>query len=360
MKNPYTEEQRKWLSGLQEHYRLVTNGTCMAGIRVGGEASSDPCEGSIGYRHAIARRHLKLIADAANKIRANKEIGSFEAWSEQYDDLQPVPISRFSAGKWSCQKHDERFPRIDAERIDLSNSENLFKVVYRVVLRQSHLFLARWNAHFMGTATEEGWKLFKKTAFQSPMSDDEAVKFETEWRNEAHAVVWKMRDLERRLANKEWDSLEYRALLLKSEPAVAGWGCRKIRLDLSGLHPDDSRNSWEGHWELGYMIVIPQQDGHAIITACESDSRFRLPEISGIHKDIPVRTNPNEPYQAHEPLKREISRRVWELDEIGMRESLYQSWSTEEQDEAQAWIKIRGTHRSTHQGQAPNNLPMFF
>ena len=160
MKNPYNEEQRAWLTKLKEVYRQIMNDTCMA--QVGDDSPAEACEGQIGYRHAISERHLRLIADAEKKIRANKEIGQFEVWSEQYEELQSVPVSRFSAGKWACQKHDARFPGIDAEQIDLSNPENLFKAVYRVVLHQNHLMLARRIALCTGIETEAGWKLFKE------------------------------------------------------------------------------------------------------------------------------------------------------------------------------------------------------
>ena len=127
MKNPYSAEQSKWLNDLREQYRSVTNGICMAKIGAGDEGSTDPCEGPIGHRHAIARSHLQLIADPENRIRANREIGTFAAWSEQSDDLQCVPISRFSTGRWSCQRHDQRFSGIDAQRIDLSEPRTFSK-----------------------------------------------------------------------------------------------------------------------------------------------------------------------------------------------------------------------------------------
>ena len=185
----YDAEQRKFLKVLEGLYApWVRTGICIATIRACNEKPTDPCKGPIGYRHAIAKRHLNLIADADNRIRANKDIESFDIWTEQYPELQPVPISRFSAGKWSCQKHDERFAGIDAEHIDLSEPENLFKAVYRVVLRQNHLTAARWSAHWAETETEEGWKRFKETAFREPVSEEEAIKAASEWRNEAQAL----------------------------------------------------------------------------------------------------------------------------------------------------------------------------
>ena len=360
MKNPYNADQRKWLDKLQEHYRSVSDGVCMASIRAVDERQVDPCEGPIGNRHAIAKRHLRLIADADSLLRANKEVGSFAVWSQQYDNLQPVPISRFSAGRWSCQKHDQRFQGIDAQRIDLSEPENLFKAVYRVVLRHNHLMLARWNAHFLETETEEGWKRFKETAFNVPVNDDEAATAESEWCQVAHAVMTKMRDLEARLARSEWNSLDYRALLLASDPAVAGWGSLTMKFELRALHPDDLRRHWQDHVELGYIIVIPQQNGHAIITACEPRTRFRVPEIVRIHNYVPQRLNPNEPHRADEHLRRRISGKLWNLNELGIRESLYQSWSATQQRDVQLWMNSRGASQRPHSSLAPIHLPIFF
>ena len=359
MENPYNEEQRTWLNDLRESYRLVANGVCMA--KMWGDSPAEACEGPIGGRHAISKGHLRLIADAKNEIRANKENGSFAVWSEQYEELERVPSSRFSAGKWACQRHDARFAGIDAEQIDLSNPENLFKAVYRVVLRHNHLTLARWNAHCTGTETEEGWRLFRELAFGKPVSDEKAEKAEREWRNEAQAVMWKMRDLEQRLAKKEWNSFEYRALLLKSQPMVAGWGCLAMKFNLNGLEDGDPRKEgWKDLVELGYMIVIPQEDGHAIITAGAPPERFRVPEIVRIHDAMPVCADPNTPYQAGEGWRRRISRRVWGLTELGLRESLYQAWPKAEQDKAQTWMKERGSYQPMHPDQAPTDLPTFF
>ena len=357
MKNPYSAEQSNWLDGLRHDYRSVIKGMCMATLRLDDESPTDTCEGPIGNRHAIAKRHLQLIADSENRIRANRETGTFAVWPEQYDDLQHVPISQFGAGRWSCQKHDQRFAGIDAQCIDLSEPENLFKAVYRVVLRQNHLTLARWNAHYKGTETEEGWKRFKETAFKMAVSEEDATNAENEWRDVANAVMRKTRDLERRLARREWNSLEYRALLLESIPTVAGWGCLMMKFDLSGLHANDPKRHWNHRIELGYMIVIPQQDGHAIITACEPDSQFRVSEIVRIHKYMPLRANPNELFKAEVNLKRGLSQRIWELNEIGMGESLYQSWSAVEQKDVQAWMKNRGSHHPTPSILASSYLP---
>ena len=360
MKNIYSPEQCEFLDELQQQYRAVADGVCMARFGYSAAGSTDDCKGPIGRRHAIAKRHLQLIADTKSQIRANKEGDSFADWADQYNDLQLVPISRFAAGKWSCQRHDERFAGIDAQRVDLSKPENLFKAVYRVVLRQSHLMLARWNAVYKGIQSEAGWERFKETAFYEPVNDSVADNAVNDWKNEVLAIVGKARDLERRLTGEEWDSLDCRAIFLKSKPVVAGWRCLKMKSSRGGLRVNDPRRHWSRFIDLAYMIVIPQDGGHAIITACEPEQKFRVQEIVKIHNYIPKCENPNEPYQPAMHLKQRISRRIWMFDEIGMTESLYQSWSEEQQKEVQAWMKVRSIHQPKDLGSPSNQLPNFF
>ena len=196
---------------------------------------------------------------------------------------------------------------------------------------------------YLTQSTYKGWEDFKEAAFCEPTSEEGAIEAVKKWRDAAYTSMWKMRDLERRLAKGEWNSLDYQVLLLQSKPVVAGWRC------LMKKAADPSN-----YIELGYMIVIPQQDGHAIITACEHEPI--LPQIKRIHHHMPTHASPDTPYQADEYLKRRISSKVWELNEIGIRESLYQSWSDAEKDRAQAWMKERGSLT----WQPPSDLPTFF
>lgn len=62
--NPYSEEQFKWLEDFKNYYRLIANGTCMETINARGKNLVEACEGSMGFRHAISKRHLKLMADS--------------------------------------------------------------------------------------------------------------------------------------------------------------------------------------------------------------------------------------------------------------------------------------------------------
>ena len=359
MNHEYEKEYYLWMESLRNEYRRVTNGFCMFGSSNHEDIQTSDCSGEIGQRHAISRRHLRIIADNKNMIRAIKEIGAFDNCLEQYESMQLVPISQFSAGKWLCQKHDQMFAGLDTELIDLSNPENLFKAVYRVVLRQNLLSFARWQAHWVNTQSEEDWTRFKESAFIGHVSDEEASKAVNEWCSVARTIYSKADDLGKRLRMKAWDSLKCRAFMLKSQPAVAGWGCQIMKFDPSRLKSEDTQQGWKDFLELGYMIVIPQIYGHAIITACETIDRFRVPEIERIHKIIPYDAKPNEPYIVGEKTQRSLQNCVWRLNELGVKESLYKGWTGLERDEVQLWMKNKNksTNACLLNGE-PLDLPM--
>jgi len=329
----------------------------MAKIRYRGKAVADACKGKIGNRHAIARRHLRVIADDNNEIRANREFASFEKWPEKYPRLQCVPITKFSAGKWSCQKHDERFAGIDSAQVNLSDPENLFKAIYRAVLRHNYLSTARWTAAYAATRTEEGWEFFKASAFENPVTEEEARNAFNHWGRCAQALMGKMREFERRLLASDWNSLDYGAVLLQSTPAIAGWGCRPMGFDTRGLPKGTFRQGRKNWVDFVYMVVIPQDHGHTIITACEKDSRFRVLEVKYIHDYVPASAPRNLPYEASEKMKTRISNKFWGLTELGFRESLYQSWSTADQCLVQEWMKKDRSNLLTHPEQALPYVP---
>ena len=303
----HTRLERALNDRLLNRFKDVANGACMASFTYKGEALADPCDGIVGDRHAIAKNHLRLIADANDRVRANKAIATFDKYAVRYERLQRVPIKQFSAGRWACQKHDERFAGIDASRIDLANPENLFKAVYRAAARHNHLAIARWMAVDDAMKTVDGTKIFRETAFASPVCEEEVIQVLHNWRTFATALMSKMLDLERRLHQKKWDSLEYRAVLLASRPVVAGWGCQAMSFDLHNLPPEDPRHGWKDFIDFAYMVVIPQQEGHAIITACEPDTKFRVEEITCIHDSIPPGMIRKDAYRSSGVIRRRIS-----------------------------------------------------
>ena len=345
MIEPHTREEQALNEQLLGQYKKVAAGACVASFKYGAGASADPCKGKVGNRHVIAKNHLRLIAEKEDCVRANKDIASFDKFAEQYDRLQLVPIRQFGAGKWACQRHDERFSGIDTLSIDLTNPENRFKAVYRAVARHTHLAMARWMAMDEGMKMVEGRRIFRDTAFANPVSDEVAEQFLHDWRAFSTALIGKMRNLEHCLQQERWDSLEYRAVLLASQPAVAGWGCRVMK------------HRRRDCFDFAYMVVIPQQEGHAIITACEPDTQFRVEEITCIHDSIPPGVIRDDAYRSSGVIRRRISNKIWGLNELGLNEALYQGWSDRDQRRVQYWMTQNRAHLLTHPEKAPDYLP---
>ena len=324
------------------------------------------CEGKVGRRHSISRRHLKLIADkdgSENHIYAIRERRTFFEHTERDAPLPLVSIKEFSAGKWACQKHDKIFENLDEELVDLSIPENLYKYVGRVVFRHNLLMQQRWIPIWEKAQEEHCWKQLKENLFFRSVSDEVASETLTEWRNTAAAVHSMAANLSRNIRKKCWNSLQIRACMLRSEPVVAGWGCNYLKFPVDQLSDRAPRKEgWGDHIDLGYIIVIPQGYGHAMITACASTEQFRVNEIARIHRIIPFDVNPNKLYSASEGEKKLMSNAIWGCDEIGISASLYEKWNKEEKATINSWLKAEDKmKKSVWIGEpAPFDLPRLF
>ena len=211
----------------KKRYNMIERGYCMLSNSALNFDQESDCEGEIGNRHAISRRHLKLIANddvSKNHIIATKEKRTFFEHAQHGDILQRTSINEFSSGRWACQVHDNYFKNLDAELIDLSDSENLFKAVCRVVFRHNLLMHLRWIPIWNYCQTESGWNQLKENIFNQPVSDEHANEVLKEWSNVAAAIHSKAQKVGRKLREKDWNALNIRACMLKSKPTVAGWG----------------------------------------------------------------------------------------------------------------------------------------
>lgn len=137
------------------------------------------------------------------------------------------------------------------------------------------------------------------------MSDEHTNEAFKNWFNVATAINSKAKKLGRELREKNWNTLKIRACMLKSKPTVAGWGCLFKKFNLSMLSNDDSqKEGYKNCIELGYTIVIPQEFGHAIITACERSDQTLIKDIAQIHRCIPFDVKSNELYIATKQTKK--------------------------------------------------------
>lgn len=351
---------------LGKRYSEIEKGYCMLADAARNLRKASRCDERVGRRHSISRLHLKLITDVdhhPDHVLATKENRSFFEHKDHGEQLRLTSIREFSAGRWGCQVHDEMFSPLDEQLIDLSIPENLFKIVCRVVFHHSLLIQLRWIPIWESIQSDSGWEQFKKNALIQPVGDEEAYDELRKWYDAAIAINTLAEKLSRNLLESNWNYLRVRACMLKSEPVVAGWGCFGMKFDLSGLNDKDLRkDGWKHLLSPGYIIVIPQEYGHGIITACESSEQFRVEEITRIHRIIPYDVGIGEPYIASEKMKRLMSNSVWSLNELGIKPSLYENWNNKERTKVNEWLRLGNREKKLvwADGFEPSHLPSLF
>ena len=235
--------------------------------------------------------------------------------------LQRTSIGKFCTGNWACKKHENDFKDIDNCQINLSNPENVLNTVLRVVFHHNLLMQLRWIPISKHCQTDLGWQQIIEHVFIDSVSDEEAEVILSEWRDVASAVNSMAQFLVQKIREKNWKCLQIRTCMLKSEPTVAGWGCSFWRDPLN-----------EHHIDLGYMIAIPQDYGHALITACKSSDQFRVNDITKVHRCIPYDSNPHKLYTACSNTRKSLSNWIWGFNELGIRPTLYDSWNNAEKE----------------------------
>ena len=205
MNRPQKEDEFAFEKCLNDQYTKIEKGYCMLSKTAINSDHANKCEGDIGSRHAISKRHLKFIVDdddCPDHFLATKEKRTFFKHEGRDGCLQPISRNKFSSGKWACQKHDDFFKSLDAEQIDISEPENSFKVVCRVVFRHNLLMQLRWIPISECVEQECGWKQFKEKAFTQPVSDEEAGIVFNEWHRDASAVNTMADKLSRKTSTK--------------------------------------------------------------------------------------------------------------------------------------------------------------
>ena len=363
MNRPQKEYEFAFEKCLNDHYTKIEKGHCILSQTAINSDHANDCEGDIGSRHAISKRHLELIVDdddCPDHFFATKEKRTFFEHEGRDSCLQPTSRKKFSSGKWACQKHDNIFKSLDAEQIDISEPENSFKAVCRVVFRHNLLMQLRWIPIRECVQTECGWKQFKDKVFTQPVGDKEADIELNERRRVANAVNTMADKLSRKLLENDWNSLQIRTCMLESEPTVAGWGCIFMQIPVDKLRDEDPhKEGQKNDIELGYVIVIPQKYGHAIITACAASDEIRNKEITQIHRCIPYDVKPNNTYMPTLKTRKSLSNWIWGFNELGIKASHYRSWNNDEKKRTNDWVRNEQTKKSVWLNQyEPPDLPL--
>ena len=348
------DTRREFEKHLDRDYQLIEKGHCMLSANYGESNQVSICNGKIVSCHAISRNQLNLIADNVddpNHIIAVKERRSFLEEANRGNHLQRTSIGKFSAGNWACEKHENDFKNIDCCQIDLSSRENILNTVLRVVCRHNLLMQLRWFPIYKHCQTDLGWQQIIEHGFIDSISDEEAEVFLRKWRDFASAVNSMAQYLIQKIREKDWNCLQIRTCMLKSKPTVAGWGCSYWNDPLNNHHID-----------LAYLIAIPQEYGHALITACKSSDQFRLNDITKIHSCIPYDSNPHKLHIACSNTRKLLSNWIWGANELGIRPTFYNSWDDSEKNKVDKWfLRDEKTKKSVWNGiSCPSDLPLLF
>ena len=162
--------------------------------------------------------------------------------------------------------------------------------------------------------------------FTQPVGDKITDIELNERRRVANAVNTMADKLSRKLLENDWNSLQIRTCMLESEPTVAGWGCIFMQIPVDKLRDEDPhKEGQKNDIELGYVVVIPQEYGHAIITACAAFDEIRNKIITQIHRCIPYDVKPNNTYMSTLKTRKSLSNWIWGFNELGIKASLYKS-----------------------------------
>lgn len=212
---------------------------------------SNECQNSSINAHAISRAALEIISDDHKKIIASPNYPFVHPISHYKAKILDYRSDKyFSVGNFSCSEHDKIFANIDNRNIDLSNSENLFLIIYRSTLRSMQLALR--NGYRFSMAVLDG-----KKNWMSKASDDEIKKIEKTGQELSFASIWTFASyvkISEMMRNREFDKIDYRVLILKTSPTVASIGMFQ-----SSEPESDNKPCW--------VISLPQTGMQVIITA---------------------------------------------------------------------------------------------
>ena len=237
---------------------------------------SERCKQPPIKAHAVPRSALKLIAQS-NKVyatNANPPQNPLAFYNQ--DPLSERSIEQFSVGKWACGHHDQIFNPIDSNNIDLHLKSNLFLIIYRITLRATQLALrtvGRIAIPMLDPAvptpkgiSEDGAEELRQFAFNATPAVARLFSIKA-----AMDRFWR---------NKDYHRLDYRVITWKTKPVMAGAG-------IIWNDGPPGRLTWSGNTAClpGWLIILPQKYGQAIITACPKGFSKYANEINGITEE---------------------------------------------------------------------------
>lgn len=291
---------------------------------VGGER----CEQPPIKAHAVPQSVLKLIA-RNNKVYANNPNPPQNpvAFINQ-DPLSERSIKQFSVGRWACGDHDRIFNSIDSRSIDLRCTRNLFLILYRITLRSTQLALRTVGKVVFPMLDPE-------TPTPEGISEDVAEQMK-QFVRESTLTVMRLFGIKVKMdrfwRNKEYHKLDYRIVTWETEPVVAGAG-------IVWSDGPPGKFAWSGSaTQLPcWLVILPQEYGQALITACPVGFRQYAHEINGILRGRDYRANSID----NEWTNRVNIALLKSVFDLAIRPDVFQSLTDQQTRELQTYLRSR-------------------
>ncbi len=231
------------------------------------------CQQSPIKAHAVPRSALKLIARSNKVYATNADPPQNPLAFINQDPLSERSIEKFSVGKWACGHHDRIFNPIDSNSINLRLKRNLFLIVYRTTLRVTQLALR--------TVGRIAFPMVNPSVpIPKGISEDYAEELRQFVINSTPVVAHLFRikaAMDRFWRNREYYRLDYRVITWETEPVMAGAG-------ILWNDGPPGKSAWSGSAAQlpGWLVILPQKYGQAIITACPDGFSEYAHEINGV------------------------------------------------------------------------------
>lgn len=310
------QNEKEWLKLLAAEIEKIDHQNDFNKCYVGNE-----CQNSSINAHAISRTALEIISDDRKKIIASPNYPFVNPIAHYMAKILDYRSDKnFSVGNFSCSEHDKIFTDIDRRNIDLSNSKNLFLIIYRSTLRAMQLALR--NGYRFSMAVLDG-----KKYWMSKANDDEIDKIEKACRELSIASVGtfvsysKISGMMRR---REFDKIDYRVLVLETSPTVASIG-----MFPSFESGSDSQPCW--------VISLPQTEKQVIMTATLKSENISYNELNfGMPKGVATWKNIDSDHL------RILSEKVFSTAfDLAISPQKYEKFSNDEKQRIQEYLKAR-------------------
>ena len=297
--------------------------------------------------HGIPVTALELISSPSKMVRATlvpppSNIVAFQA----SDPLVERSIHTFSVGRWACHDHDELFAPIDSKSIDVESERNLFLVVCRVALRALQVALRTGGRMVFSLLEPNAQQEFSGLPRRFLEGSQRTAIEMTYSAMDLFGLGIQMRRI---LETESYHELSYRVALLESKPTMASAAIKWF--DNLGKGRIWNHEYIGTSMIPGWMVILPQEHGHTIITASPiGQDRY----LGDLHRNMP------EAYEgittkARNWRKRMSKKALGMTFDLAVSSGKYDSLTKDKQCQLQHYLRTR-LSQPTNGWQLPNLL----